>query len=133
MENVMADKVEKVTVTKAELADAIAQAVALAMAAQPAKKARTKAGKTVKAGKPPLTEEEKQAKRDLLDAATFANFKAKGYVDIQPRINVKTFNRWIESGRRVKRGEKATICGSFPLFHVAQTEPLLAEEDATKH
>ena len=128
----MADKVEKVTVTKAELADAIAQAVALAMAAQPAKKAKGKI-KTAKPGKEPLTEEQKRAKRDLLDAATFANFKAKGYVDIQPRINIMTFNRWIENGRRVKRGEKATICGSFPLFHVAQTEPLLAEEDATKH
>jgi len=128
----MADKIEKVTVTKAELADAIAQAVALAMAAQPTKKAKGKT-KATKPGKEPLTEEQKQAKRDLLDAATVANFKARGYVDIQPRINIMTFNRWIENGRRVKRGEKATICGSFPLFHVAQTEPLLAEEDATKH
>ncbi len=128
----MADKVEKVTVSKAELAEAIAQAVQLAMAAQPTKKAKGKA-KTAKPGKEPLTEEQKQAKRGLLDAATVANFKAKGYVDVQPRVNVKTYNKWVESGRRVRKGEKATICGSFPLFHVAQTEPLLAEEDATKH
>ena len=38
----MADKADKVTITKAELAGAIADAVALAMAAQPAKKAKGK-------------------------------------------------------------------------------------------
>jgi len=132
MESVMTDKVEKVLVSKAELAEAIAQAVALAMAAQPTKKAKGKA-KTAQPGKPPLTEEHKQAKRDLLDAATVANFEAKGYVDIQPRVNIKTYNKWIESGRMVKKGEKATICGSFPLFHVAQTSPLVPENDITKH
>lgn len=126
----MADKVEKVTVTKAELAEAIAQAVALALqtTAKPKKAKAAKAG-----GRTPLTDEQRAANRAKTDAATVANFGAKGYVDVQPRVNVKTYNKWVESGRRVKKGEKSTICGSFPLFHVAQTEPILPEEEATKH
>jgi len=114
-----------VQMTKEELVALIAAAVA---ASKPAKKA--------KGEKPPRklkTEEEKQASRDKTDQATLANFKAKGYKDIQPRINIKTFNKWIESGRRVKKGEKATICGSFALFHVEQTEAITVPDDVTKH
>lgn len=125
----MADKADKVTITKAELAGAVAEAVALAMAAQPTKRAKT--GKT--GGRTPLTEEQKAANRSKTDVATVANFNAKGYKDVQPRINVMTYNKWIESGRRVNKGEKATVCGSFALFHVNQTAPILSEEDTTKH
>src|SRR5216684_9204053 len=122
MDSIMADKVEKVTISKDELASAIAQAVPLAMAAQPVKKAKEKAAKS---GKKLLTEEQKTANRAKTDTATVANFEAKGYKDVQPRINVKTYSKWVESGRRVKKGEKSTICGSFPLFYVTQTEPIL--------
>lgn len=114
-----------VQMTKEELVALIAAAVA---AAKP-----TKTAKGEKAPKKLKTEEEKQASRDKTDAATLANFKAKGYQDVQPRINVKTFNKWIEVGRRVKRGEKSTICGSFALFHVEQTEAITIPEDVTKH
>jgi hypothetical protein len=125
----MADKVEKVTITKDELASAIAQAVALALEAN---KSKTKA-KGAKSGRAPLTDEQKTANRDKTDKATVANFAAKGYKDVQPRINVMTYNKWIENGRRVKKGEKATICGSFALFIVDQTDPILVDEKATKH
>ncbi len=113
----------------AKLAKMIADAVAVAMAALPTTTKRAKGEKPPRKLK---TEEEKQASRDKTDTATLTNFKAKGYKDVQPRINIKTFNKWIESGRHVKRGEKGTICGSFNLFHVDQTEPLVPD-DITKH
>ncbi len=100
-----------------EVIAAIAAAVA---AAKPAKK-----GKEKPSGRKPLTDEQKQTNRDKTDKATLANFKAKGYEDIQPRVNVMTYNKWIENGRRVKKGEKATVCGSFALFHVTQTESIV--------
>ncbi len=102
-----------------EVIAAIAAAVA---AAKPAKKGK---GKEKTTGRKPLTDEQKQANRDKTDKATMVNFKVKGYDDVQPRINVMTYNKWIENGRRVKKGEKATICGSFALFHVAQTESIV--------
>ncbi len=116
----MTDQPTTVTVSPADLVKMIADAIA---ASKPARKA-----KGAKTARKPLTEEQKQANRDKTDVATFENFTAKGYKDVQPRINVMTYNKWIENGRRVKKGEKATICGSFALFHVAQTESI-----ATQH
>jgi hypothetical protein len=55
-------------------------------------------------------------------------FKAKGYKDVQPRVNVMTYDKWIENGRRVRKGEKSVKCGSWPLFHLEQTDPI-----ATQH
>jgi hypothetical protein len=124
----MTDKPEKVSITKQELAGAIAEAVALALAAQ-----KTTKAKGAKPGRKPLTDEQKDANRAKTDKATVENFKAKGYKDVQPRVNVMTYNKWIENGRRVKKGEKATVCGSFALFIVDQTEPILADEGVTKH
>jgi len=118
-------KESTVQMSKEELVALIAAAVA---AAKPTKKAKGE-----KPGRKPLTDEQKQANRDKTDQATLANFKAKGYTDVQPRINVMTYNKWIENGRRVKKGEKATICGSFALFHVEQTEAITAPDGATKH
>ena len=117
-----------VQMSKEELVALIAAAVA---AATPAKKA--KGAKGDKPARKLKTEEEKQTSRDKTDQATLANFKAKGYHDVQPRINIMTYNKWIEHGRRVKKGEKSTICGSFALFHVAQTEAITAPEDVTKN
>ncbi len=38
-------------------------------------------------------------------AAIFSGFAAKGIVDIQPRVNVFTFNAWKALGRQVRKGE----------------------------
>jgi len=113
----------KVEVDPADLAKMIADGVAAALAA-------TKATKKAKGGKPgakPKTEEQKAAARAETEAKTVKAFKAAGYDDVQPRVNIMTYNKWIENGRRVKKGEKAIKAGSFPLFHINQTEPIKAE------
>jgi hypothetical protein len=113
---------ETVTVSKEDVASIVAQAVAAALEAQKAsKKAK---GRGEKPGRKPLTDEQKAANRQKTDVATVTNFTAKGYKDVQPRVNVMTYNKWIENGRRVKKGEKATVCGSFALFHKEQTEAI---------
>lgn len=117
----MTEKTETVSVTPEALAAMIAQAVAAAL---PTKKAKGDKGEKKAGGKKPLTEEQKAANKAKTEAATSANFTAKGYKDVQPRVNVMTYNKWIENGRRVKKGEKATICGSFALFHKDQTEAI---------
>ncbi len=115
---------ETVTVSKADVAELISKAVATALEQQKA----SKKAKGEKKGRKPLTDEQKAANRVKTDEATVANFTAKGYQDVKPRVNVMTYNKWIENGRRVKKGEKATICGSFALFHIDQTEQIV-----TKH
>lgn len=116
----MTDK-QNVSVTATELAAMIAQAVAAAL---PAKKAKA-AGE--KKERKPLTDEQKAERRAKVDEQTVANFKAKGYKDVQPRVNVMTYDKWIESGRRVRKGEKSVKCGSWPLFHLDQTDPIVTQ------
>lgn len=112
---------DTVSVTPEALAAMIAQAVAAALPQKGVKKAKG----DKKPGRKPLTDEQKAANRAKTDLAAVTNFTAKGYKDVQPRINVMTYNKWIENGRRVKKGEKATICGSFALFHKDQCEPIV--------
>jgi hypothetical protein len=87
----------------------------------------------------PLTEEQKAAYRAQNDAECVKIFTAKGYSDVQPRVNVMTYNKWIEAGRKVKKGEKSIKVGGFSLFHKNQTEeivtqlPVSAAESVTKH
>ncbi len=110
---------DTVSVTKDDLAAMLAQAVAAALAAKP-----KRAAKGEKKPRTPLTEEQKAERRTKVDEVTVANFKAKGYKDVQPRVNVMTYDKWIENGRRVRKGEKSVKCGSWPLFHLDQTDPL---------
>lgn len=113
---------ETVSVTKDDLAAMIASAVAAAVAAKPKK------AKGEKTARKPLTEAQKAERRSKVDEATLVAFTAKGYKDVQPRINVMTYDKWIENGRRVRKGEKSVKCGSWPLFHLDQTDPI-----ATQH
>lgn len=106
-----------------ELLAAITAAVA---AAKGGKKAKGE-----KKGRKLLTEEQKDANRAKVDAQTVAAFEKLGYKNVKPRENVRTFNKWIENGRRVKKGEKSVKCGSWPLFHFDQTETVKA--DGTVH
>lgn len=110
---------QTVSVSPTDLAAMIAQAVAAAM---PAKKAKATGEKKQRA---PLTEEQKAERRAKVDEQTLVAFKAKGYKDVQPRVNVMTYDKWIENGRRVRKGEKSVKCGSWPLFHLDQTDPIV--------
>jgi hypothetical protein len=61
---------------------------------------------------------------------TIRVFKKAGFKDIKPRINVLTFNRWLEQGRRPSEGSKSLKVNGLRLFHLSQTRPLTAEEKA---
>lgn len=112
------------------LAEIVASGKPVARKARGTKKAK---------GRQPLTEEQKAVYRAQNDAECVKAFNTKGYSDVQPRVNVMTYNKWIESGRKVKKGEKSTKVGAFSLFHKDQTEvvggsaPVQTGENVTKH
>lgn len=99
---------------------------------------RTKGNKKPK-GRQPLTEEQKAAYRTQNDLECVKVFTEKGYANVQPRVNVMTYNKWIEAGRKVKKGEKSVKVGAFSLFHKDQTEeiaspaPASPGDSVTKH
>ncbi len=111
----------EVSVSPAELAKLIAEGVQEALkAAKPQRK--TKQAKS--GGRKPMTEDEKAARRAKTDVETVTKFTAAGYTNVVPRETVRTYNKWIEVGRMVKKGQKSIKCGSFPLFHLDQTDPI---------
>ena len=75
-------------------------------------------------GREKLTDAEKAVFMAKNDAGCIETFTAAGYKDVQPRVNVMTYDKWISNGRRVKKGEKSLRVGPFNLFIVDQTEPL---------
>lgn len=80
--------------------------------------------------------------------AIFEGFAEKGIFDVEPRVNVLTYNAWLAVGRQVRRGEsgvrvvtmvsakaKAAESGegegkgfkfarTVSVFHVSQTDPI---------
>ena len=104
------------------------QTIAAAVAAALDSRKKAKKADAPKKGRKPLTDEQKAENRAKTEALTIAAFAAKGYKNVKPRIDVMTYDKWIEAGRRVNKGEKSTKCGSWPLFHRDQTT-----EIATKH
>lgn len=99
----------------------LAHIAKLVAAQKPARKAKSKARS---GGRKKLTDDEKAANRAKVDVETIQKFTAAGYKDVKPRENVRTYNKWIESGRMVNKGQKSIKCGSFPLFHLDQTSPI---------
>jgi hypothetical protein len=69
-----------------------------------------------------VTPEQSEARRKANDEECIRVFKAAGYKVVEPRFNVLTYKKWLENGRRVKKGEKAFSVGPFKLFHEDQTE-----------
>jgi outer membrane murein-binding lipoprotein Lpp len=65
---------------------------------------------------------ESEARRKANDEECIRVFKAAGYKVVEPRFNVLTYKKWLEKGRRVKKGEKGFSVGPFKLFHENQTE-----------
>lgn len=107
---------------------AITAAVQAVLASKAPKAAvKTKGGKKIKAkkgGRKPLTDAEKAVFIAKNDAEAVKAFAERGIKDVKPRENVLTYNKWIEKGRIVKRGEKSVQIGPFRLFHESQTEPV---------
>src|SRR5262245_57325827 len=63
--------------------------------------------------------------RLCIKALVRAGYKAE---NIQPRQNVRTYNLWLQEGRRVKAGEASVRVKTLRLFHIDQTEPMNAVE-----
>lgn len=44
-------------------------------------------------------------------------------IDVQPRVNVLTYDKWVEAGRKVVPGQKSIVVAGRKtgLFHVTQT------------
>tara|TARA_R110000868_G_scaffold139053_1_gene353772 strand:+ start:1610 stop:2011 length:402 start_codon:yes stop_codon:yes gene_type:complete len=96
----------------------------------------TKKGKSAKKarGHQKLTEAEKADYRASNNAEAVKLFTAKGAVGLTPdnvREFVMTYDKWLDQGRRVRKGEKSTKVGAFSLFHVSQTDPVPAVAQAT--
>jgi hypothetical protein len=70
----------------------------------------------------PQSFKESEARRKANDEECIRVFKAAGYKVVEPRFNVLTYKKWLEKGRRVKKGEKGFSVGPFKLFHEDQTE-----------
>lgn len=117
----------KITVDAASLAKLIAEDVAQALAAQ------GKGGKSTASKTKPNTLVDGKTERQLqMEIETVKAFKRKGLKEavIQPRVNVLTFNRWVEKGFKVKEGEKAVKVKNLRLFHETQVRPLTEDEKA---
>ena len=70
----------------------------------------------------PQSFKESEARRKASDEECIRVLKAAGYKVVEPRFNVLTYKKWLEKGRRVKKGEKGFSVGPFKLFHEDQTE-----------
>lgn len=113
----------KITMDSAALAKLVAEEVAKALGSSKGSKPATK----------PNTLVDGKTERQLqLEVLTVKAFKKKGLKEarIKPRINVLTFNRWVEKGYRVKEGEQAVKVKNLRLFHETQVRPLTEDEKA---
>lgn len=107
--------------TSNQMAAALAAALALVEQKQTTKTRKGKGQKRVK-----LTEEQKAVNAQANAAAAEKMFTDAGFKDCQAHVTIKTYGKWEEAGRRVKKGEKALRNGNGPaLFHLSQTEEIV--------
>jgi hypothetical protein len=92
-----------------------------------ARKAPAKKAKRKSATKSRASDEEIEASKQKNNDLVIEAFTAAGYEDVQPRVNVLTYGKWEEQGRRVRKGEKSLRVGNFPLFHISQTDEIADE------
>ncbi len=107
----------------AEMIAAIAAAVA---AAQPVKKARSKSKKAGPA-RVKLTDEQKAVNAKLNATVAEKLFQDAGYENCVAHETIRTYDKWVEAGRRVTKGQKALRTPKgMALFHMDQTAPIAA-------
>jgi len=112
-----------ITISPETLSQMIAQAVAQAMAnakldRKDAAIAAAKDGKS-----------ERSIKNEILAARAF---KKAGFGEVKPHDDVKTYNRWIAAGFKVKPGEHAVKVKNLRLFHRSQVVEISGEEKASE-
>jgi hypothetical protein len=74
---------------------------------------------------------EKPAKGDSSaknEMACIKAFKKKFNVIVKPKVDVLTFNKWVDQGLRPKEGEHAVKVANLRLFHKSQCRPLTKAE-----
>jgi len=108
---------------QAELAAAVATAVAAAMAKQPGRKTKKAKGEAPKRQK--LTDEQKAANARINADVAEMLFKEAGFENCEAHVTIKTYDKWVESGRRVRKGEKSIRTPKgVALFHLSQTDEI---------
>jgi uncharacterized protein (DUF4415 family) len=118
-------KPNEMTFTPAALKQVLDAAIAEAVAAA--------LGKAASVPKNTLVDGKTEASLKI-DILVVKAFKRAGFGEVQPRIDVMTYNKWLASGHKVKPGERATKVKQFRLFHRSQVEavalPSKAEQQA---
>ena len=105
----------------------IAAIAAAVQAAQPAKQSRGK-GKKVK-GNPrtKLSDEQKAVNAKANADSAVKMFQDAGYENCVAHETIRTYDKWIDAGRRVTKGQKALRTPKgMALFHLDQTSPIAA-------
>lgn len=89
----------------------------------------TALAKLLNANVPAKRKTKKQAKPakptgDEFIAALMEACAKLGFADAKPRENVLTYDRWLELGRKVRKGEKSIVVAGRKsgLFHISQTD-----------
>jgi len=106
-------KSNEMTFTPAALKQVLDAAIAEAVAAA--------LGKAASVPKNTLVDGKTEASLKI-DILVVKAFKRAGFGEVQPRVDVMTYNKWLASGHKVKPGEKATKIKQFRLFHKSQVE-----------
>lgn len=87
-----------------------------------------KTGKAAKGkpGRKALSDEQKGKNAVANASAAEKLFESKGYKNCKAHDTIRSFNKWLEVGRRVKKGENGLKIkkGSYALFHVDQTSEM---------
>ena len=72
---------------------------------------------------------ERSIKNEILAARAF---KKAGFGEVKPHEDVKTYNRWIAAGFKVKPGEKSVKIKNLRLFHRSQVVEITSDEKAAE-
>jgi len=103
--------------------------IADTMAALTEQKAELDALKTKVADRPVRLSVAGKSERSIKnEIAVVRAFKAKGFGNVTPHVDVKTFNKWMLDGLRPMEGSKSLRVGNLRLFHKSQLRPLTMEE-----
>ncbi len=62
------------------------------------------------------------------DTLAIKIFTKAGFTDIQPRVNLLTFRKWVELGRRPIEKSKALKVNNLRLWHITQTRIMTKAE-----
>lgn len=106
--------------TNAEMQTAIAAAIAAAIGNKPKKAKKAKGQPRQK-----LTDEQKAANAKVNATVAEKLFQDAGYENCVAHETIRTYDKWIEAGRRVKKGQKALRTPKgMALFHLDQTDAI---------